>query len=310
MKKELLEFIKTLSLNDKKNLIEKTLKTSEEVGELAKVVLPYENAAGTLHRIVQRRQILENAIDTMLCAMSIAYDLKYSDEEIEDMLLEKSKKWSGIQEKEGSCKFPLPFEIHITIDLSNSKCDVEHFKTVCERVLEIKPIIIELEKNGVNVMNDVMTSSVHFGDNNSAILASENLSKTLKAYGYAISRVKIETVPWHPAAPREGDEMPDDCYFESHLRIVTTTERKDELEMVAGNWGAHLSRNFFKKLKNDEYIIMMTLRDRSTDNKSFKAEVDHLKEELLNRGFLVDKTEIEFAIYDSNRVHDSIWINN
>jgi hypothetical protein len=52
---DLIEFIKTLSLNDKKTLTQKALKTSEEVGELAKAVLPFEGAAGTLHRFHRKR---------------------------------------------------------------------------------------------------------------------------------------------------------------------------------------------------------------------------------------------------------------
>lgn len=180
MKKELQEFIKTLSKNDKKTLTQKALKTTEEVGELAKAVLPFENAAGTLHRFVHKRQILENAIDTILCAYSIAYDLNFTDEEIESMILEKATKWSGIQAKEVKVKFPLPYEIHITVNLKASIFDLDNFKSICEKK-EIKPIVIELEKDGNKIMDDVMTSSIHFGDNNSALYYSECLAHQLVA---------------------------------------------------------------------------------------------------------------------------------
>lgn len=307
MNNKIIEFIKTLSKNDKKTLIGKALKTTEEVGELAKAILPYENASGTLHRFVNREQILENAVDVMLCAMSIAYDLKYTDEEIEAMMLEKATKWSGIQAKEDKVTFPLPYEIHITVDLKKSERDVDQFKNVC-RAYDLKPIIIELEKNGENIMNDVMTSSVHFGDNNSAIYAAESLVAILRTYNLFTSRVKIETVPWHPAAPIGDDEMPENSYFESHLRIVTTLERKWELEEIANSYDVHLSRNFFKKISDDEYIIMMTMRDDDTNYESFKTEIEHLKKILIEENFLVDKTEIEFAVYDTNVNHDIEWI--
>ena len=44
MNKELLKLIKELSLKDKKSLSQKALKTSEETGELARVILPFDNA--------------------------------------------------------------------------------------------------------------------------------------------------------------------------------------------------------------------------------------------------------------------------
>jgi hypothetical protein len=307
MKKGLQEFIQTLSKADKKTLTQKALKTTEEVGELAKAVLPFENAAGTLHRFVHKRQILENAVDTILCAYSIAYDLNFSDEEIESMMLEKATKWSGIQAKEGKVKFPLPYEIHITVSLKDSTYDLKKFKEICSEI-NVKPIVIELEKDGEKIMDDVMTSSVWFGDNNTALWHSEFLANQLKSLGFSVSRVKIETVPWHPAAPTGSDDMPDNSYFESHLRIVTTKKRKNDLEDIANEYDAHLSRNFFKKINDDEYIIMMTLRDDDTNYESFKEDVDYLKKTLVDDGFIVDKTEIEFAVFDSNVNHDIKWI--
>jgi hypothetical protein len=306
------EFIKTLSENDKKTLTGKTLKATEELGELAKAILPYENAPGTLHRFVQRRQILENAVDVMLCTMSIAYDLKFSDEEIESMMHEKATKWAGLQAKEGRVKFPLPYEIHVTIDsMVHSVPGLLHeFKTICQNN-NLKSIIIELEKNGETLMSDVMTSSVHYGDNNSAINAANEIANHFKINGYDVLRVKIETVPWHPAAPSVNDvnfSMPENGYFESHLRIVTTKQMKPILEKIAKQFNAHLSRNFFKKLNDNEYIIMMTLRDYKSASEVFIGKVNKLKEVLTNAAFAVDKTEIEFAVYDSNVDHDLEWI--
>jgi hypothetical protein len=47
-----------------------------------------------------------------------------------------------------------------------------------------------------------MTSSKHFGDNRSAYDESLRIVNELKDYGYKVVRSKIESVPWHPAAPR------------------------------------------------------------------------------------------------------------
>lgn len=93
------EFIKSLSFNDKKSLSQKCLKLVEEVGELAKVVLPFDSAHGTSHRFVDKEKILEEIADVHLTNFSIAYSLGFSDEDINNMILKKSIKWSSLQSK-------------------------------------------------------------------------------------------------------------------------------------------------------------------------------------------------------------------
>lgn len=306
MNPELLNYIRHLSIEDKKSLTQKALKTTEEVGELAKAILPFENAAGTLHRFTDKNKILENVADVYLSAISIAYGMGFSDEEIEDMIKRKSRKWSMLQTNEKDVKFPLPYEIHITIERPNN---IDVFKMVCNKI-NVKPIIINLEKNGDTIMSDVMTSSVHYGDNQSALAEAKIIEMQLKERNYNILRTKIETVPWHPAAPsmRNDLSMEKGNYFESHLRIVTTADRKQFLRQIALEGNAHLSRNFYKKLNDGEYIIMMTLRHYNCVYEVFKCKVETLKERLSLNNFEVDKVEIEFAIYDSNDSHDSAWI--
>lgn len=311
MIKELTDFIRHLSINDKKTLTQKALKTTEEVGELAKAVLPFENASGTLHRFSDRTKILDSVADVYLTSISIAYGMGFTDEEIEEMIRRKAKKWSGLQANEENVKFPLPYEIHVTVEAPKN---LEWFKSTCEEI-GVKPIIIDLEKNGDLIMSDVMTSSVHFGNNATALLESERIVRALMhgndILQYNVLRTKIETVPWHPAAPSKtnGVKMKEGNYFESHLRIVTTEDRRPQLENIATSWNAHLSRNFFKKISENEYIIMMTLRDYNTTSEEFKTTVDNLKYNLINLyNFEVDKIEIEFAIYDTNVTHDIDWI--
>jgi len=324
MDKNLLEFIKSLSLNDKKSLSKKALKTTEEVGELAKAVLPYENAAGTLHRFVGKKAILDSSADIILCALSIAYDLGYNDQDIIDMMNEKAIKWSGLQVKESSVKYPLPYEIHITIENSeisftsmpeNIKLEycekfIEKFKFDCESI-KIKPIVLELEKNNTIVMKDVMTSSKHYGDNTTVQKEADRIVNSLKNLNYKIVRVKIETVPWHPAAPKITDKhfkMGEGNYFESHLRILTTKDKKEGIDFIAKKFNAHLSRNYFKKINDEQYIIMMTLRVFDQSAEQFEQSVNNLKNWIIEDGFVVDKVEIEFALYDTNINHDNDWI--
>lgn len=138
MKKDLLDYIKNLSVKDKKTLSQKALKTCEEVGELAKAILPFDSAHGTSHRFVDKEKVLEEIVDVFLTNISIAYSLGFTDEEIEEMTYKKALKWNEIQIKEEKAEFPLPFEIHITISNDLPKfCDSkQHSLSYLVHILE------------------------------------------------------------------------------------------------------------------------------------------------------------------------------
>jgi NTP pyrophosphatase (non-canonical NTP hydrolase) len=313
MNKKLLGIIKDLSTKDKKSLSEKALKVSEETGELARVVLPYDSASGTLHRFVDKNKILNEVADVMLSAISIAYELEFTDDEIEDMLYQKSLKWMGIQAKESKVEFPLPFETHITIKRPN---DIEDFIYACSDYtnqfdIKLKPIVLDLQNGGGSVMTDVMTSSKHMGDNRSAQMDAEKIVDFLKAVGFDVIRTKIESVPWHPAAPIDSDEkffMPEDCYFESHIGIVTTNDTLDTLRELSYGNDCHLSKNAFKKIDDNSFIIMATYRSTTETYESFLKSVESIKESLTESGFVYEKVIVEFSVYDTKVKHDSEWI--
>lgn len=156
MKKDILNYIRSLSIKDKKTLSQKALKTCEEVGELAKAVLPFDSAHGTSHRFVDREKILQEIADVFLTNISIAYSLDFTDDEIDEMIYRKSLKWNELQLKEEKAQFPLPFEIHITVDALEMRdpimydtltFNLEKFKLACQDI-GVKPIVIELEING------------------------------------------------------------------------------------------------------------------------------------------------------------------
>lgn len=316
MNKDFLNYIRHLSKKDKKTLSQKALKAAEEVGELARCVLPYDNAYATTHRFIEREQILEEAVDTMLCAMSVAYDLDFTDEEIDEMLLRKSEKWALLQSKEQDVKYPLPYEIHITVDMSKSNWldqkTTQQFTLLCQ-ALSVKPIVLDLQNiSGDTVLNDVMTSSKHFGDNRSALAAAQQLADDLVDNGFFVVRKKIETVPWHPAAPKFANEaMPPNCYFESHIGVTLPT--KDELDRfrqsctIAG-LDIHISRNAFKKNEDGSFVIMATHRTYQDSVDKFKNTVEYIRTYLTNAGFNLDKPITEFAVYDTKISHDSSWL--
>lgn len=338
MKKELLKYIKELSLRDSKTLSQKALKVSEESGELARVVLPYDNAAGTIHRFIEDRRVLEESVDVILTAISMAYELGFSDEDIEEMMWDKARKWHGIQAKEGKMEYPVPYEIHVTVDLdayytklwnkqmmnggipcypkelqkeAHDKLKqeaIDDFKEACKEI-NVKPIVLDLENSGESVMKDVMTSSHHMGNNTSTFLECNRISSQLENCGFKVVRRKIETVPWHPAAPvNYGDKMPEDCYFEAHIGCLIKPELKPSLERIANLHNAHLSRNYFKKLEDGKFVNMITLRSTGGVFENFEARLDELKKDLDENKFQYEKVITEFSIYDTNVSHDYKWL--
>ena len=338
MNKELQEYIKQLSLNDNKTLSQKALKVSEETGELARVTLPFDNASGTIHRFIEKERVLEESVDVILTAISMAYDLGFSHDDIEEMMWRKAKKWNGIQVKEDKIDDLIPYEIHITVNLEDyitklkiidseahsgytgdvyyipkkthalEEEAINDFKKICGEI-NVKPIALNLENNGKNVMKDVMTSSHHIGSNGSVIGECARICSHLEDKGFIVSRKKIETVPWHPSAPsNSGDKMPGDCYFEAHIGCVIKPIEKSKLEHIAVENNAHLSRNFFKKMDGDRFVNMMTLRFYDGTYSDFMMHLEDLKKALIFNDIEFEKVITEFAIYDTKVSHDFLWL--
>lgn len=339
MNLELLEYIKSLSLKDKKTLSQKALKVSEESGELAKVILPFDNAHGTTHRFIEKGRILEEVADVLLTAVSIAYELGYSHEDLEDMMWNKAEKWHSIQAKEDKVDYPIPYEIHVTVDIQDYveflyrlememqagrtgrsfyiakekeelwPIAVEDFKQTCLSA-GVKPIVLDLENSGEIVMQDVMTSSHHIGNNSSAYEECIRVAGKLEKNNFKVVRKKIETVPWHPAAPVDlRDKMPSDCYFEAHIGCIISPIQKSELESIADSFGAHLSKNFFKKLEDGRFVNMLTKREYDSRRETFEIAVDTIKSALDSCGIQYEKVITEFSIYDTKISHDFKWLS-
>lgn len=311
MTPQILSYIRSLSATDKKTLSQKALKTAEEVGELAKVVLPFEGAASTTHRFVAKERILEEAMDVVLCALSVAHDLNFSDEEIGAMMMRKAKYWQELQQREQKVSYPLPYEIHVTIEAGTEGIELERFKETC-REIGVKPLLIDMHnRQGATVMLDAQTSSVFMGDNAGAITEAQRISGALNKAGFKAVREKIETVPWHPAAPSRAHEnpvMPPNCYFEAHFNIIVTSETHERLRSVLVETEAHLSRNAFKMITDTEYVAMATLRQSTGTFEDFTEACDTLVSHLSDCGFAVPKTITEFSIFDTKVSHDANWL--
>jgi hypothetical protein len=284
------------------------MKLFEEGGELAKVVAPYENVSSTRHRFVEKKKILEECIDTLLVSYSIAYHMNFTDDEIEEMFKQKLLKWNKILTKEEKTNGkPIPYEIHVTVKTDTAR--IPQFREACKDI-GVKPIVLSLQTaRSAHVMQDVMTSSVFLGNNASAYNAATEVSKQLVDRGFEVVRVKIETVPWHPAAPRfVGDVMPKDCYFESHVAVKTSAARQERLASLASSYDAHMSKNIFKIVGEDNFVQMMTIRWYEGIYEDFDKTVDEFIAILNEDGFELDKKIVEFSVYDTKVNHDAAWI--
>lgn len=311
MNEDLLNYIRELSLKDYKTLSQKALKTVEEVGELAKVVLPYENAPGTNHRFIGKEKILEECSDTILCALSIIYSLKYSDSELEEMLIRKSGKWAAIQHSEAKCekdsKFSLPFEMHVTIRRKNPDTKML-FGLHCDK-FGLKAI--ELENIGKDFVEvDLMTESKFYGNNREAYDRLKQISSALKYEGFEIIREKIETVPWHPASPHNNGpvmEMSEDGYFEAHLSYDIPKSKYKEILNCLKDMNCLISKSVNKSDK-ENIRLFVTVRTYTDTYEVFSKNVEN--EKALIVGFVGEPVgELhEYSIFDTNLSHDAKWI--
>ncbi len=176
-------------------------------------------------------------------------------------------------------------------------------------MLGVKPIVLDLEtRDGLVVQQDVMTSSKYYGNDAGAFEIMISIVQGLERAGFEVLRKKIESEPGHHCAPQKtGESMPKHNYFESHVAFLVQ-ENKNVLQKIAERNNAHLSRNPFKKTE-EGMIIMVTLRDYINPFSKFIMRVDRLLVDAARYGFTPHKkVEVEFAVYDSNTMHDNSWL--
>lgn len=201
----------------------------------------------------------------------------------------------------------LPFEIHVTVQ----QAEKEHFISACHN-LKVKPILLSIQTKQDSIL-DVMTSSTFVGNDQDAFNEMKRISNGLNALGLNVIREKIETVPWHHKAPNKSTgvtEMPNNCYFESHVAVTISDDSNlRSLKDICHKNDLHLSRNVFKENDDGSYIIMATYRKYDGSKDDFENQINIITSEMTSHGLSLDKTIIEFAVYDSNVSHDNLWLN-
>lgn len=312
MRPDVLDAVKELSLADPKTLSQKTLKLFEEGGELAKAVLPYESAAGTLHRVVNKAKLLEEAADVMLVALSIAYELGFDNDAITSAMERKALYWAEIQKNEaGVNPHKIPHEIHVTVETA----EVDTFRADCNAI-GVKPVFLALHTKSTTPIRDVMTSQVVIGTTTAAFDAMHATENALKSKGYNVVRSKIEAAPWHPCAPTVTNRLKHAPYnyFESHIEVYVNDGPNSlcsmrELKNCLVDSDAHLSNNYFKSTDTVK-TVMVTLRRYTGTYERFMFELEQLKERISGGGFTFNPKDIvEYSIFDSKTSHDSVWMD-
>jgi hypothetical protein len=203
----------------------------------------------------------------------------------------------------------LPYEFHVTVEAART--DLEAFRVRAQE-LGAKAIVLDLGINNQSVLQDVMTSStMKLNSDAEALEEVGRIDAGLQESGFSVIRRKIESVPWHPLAPQvDGDEMPDGCYFESHMAVLSAEDEVSRLRAGVADTELHISRSAFKGANElGQLTIMATLRDYHANYEQFGKDVEASMGRINELGFeLGKKTIVEFALYDTNTHQDDAWM--
>ena len=198
------------------------------------------------------------------------------------------------------------YEFHITV----IDADKDPFISFCSRI-GVKPILLELQDSeNIVLLHDVMTSHhSEFNSDELAMIELKRVSSLLQNAGFNVVREKIEADINHPDVIKNKEISTCPNYFETHFNILISENEEDTLRAIAAKNDCHFSRNIFKKIEN-EYTIMITKRVYSGTGDEFKSIVAEIEEELTKSNLRIEKTIIEYAIFDTKEDWDSEWLNS
>ncbi|GAA0116102.1 MazG-like family protein [Clostridium senegalense] len=96
------EKIEELTKLDKKTLVERALKLSEEVGEVSEAILSYCNVCGCGYKKKGREDVIEECLDVIIVASSLishVSDGNLDNNFIRNLYLKKINKWEEKSKK-------------------------------------------------------------------------------------------------------------------------------------------------------------------------------------------------------------------
>lgn len=195
-------------------------------------------------------------------------------------------------------------ELHVTTNPLTT--DPALFAEACGS-LGVKAHVIYNEMPNGQETIDYLTGSEYDCTTAEAFRQLGRIATVLESFGLEVVREKIESTPWHPAAPREeGARHPIGTYFESHFTIpdLPTTHGWKLLRYEQHPFYISTTDN-----KRRQGLLFATMRHYDSTSAKFCALVDEIYENLAQQ-VDVSRPTVEFAVYDTNPDHDKKWVES
>lgn len=205
-----------------------------------------------------------------------------------------------------------PYELHLSVALARAdQWAREAFTTACSQ-LGVKPILLLLpDASGPFYGEMAMTSSRYVGDDPMGEV--ERLGALFGKRSFKVTRKKIETVPWHVAAPRAGAGpavFRPGQYFEFHAQVRISPRDYGLLWESARGVGVHLSRNARREIDQTGLAAwMITARWSDCVAEEARDRMHSINTQLREKGWEPTGSRLEFSLYDSDVHQDARWLS-
>ena len=193
------------------------------------------------------------------------------------------------------------YETHVTV-LCDSSSEAERLE-IWSGAAGLKLTRIELARG--RVPSQVMITFAGAPSLAEQAAGTERWVARLRAAGFGVERVKIESTPDAPEVPREP--CSDGRYFEHHVKLVLDASADlEELARRVVPHGAHLSWNARRVRPDGRRERFVTQRCHEVDANGAGVALEVLLAELADLEIV--EVEREFVLYDSDLSLDEGWI--
>jgi hypothetical protein len=200
------------------------------------------------------------------------------------------------------------FEAHVTIDAHDAETR-DRFRAWCaERT--VKCVLIELPEG--TTRSQPMTATYHRGETIPVAEEVAALSRSVRAAGFAVTRVKLEAVATNEGLPDTDEEaaaFPGENYYEFHVKVLLAADADlGALRCLCAGHDARLSSNALKAEKDGRRERFVTLRVYHAGRQNAIARFEALVSNLLAAGYTLGNRMREYTLYDSAARLDAGWI--
>ncbi len=201
------------------------------------------------------------------------------------------------------------FEVHVTV-LAPDQAVLGRFRDWC-RVRAFKCVYIVLSR-GEHVEQPMATWRRSDVSLPRVVEEAERCAADLRRVTIPVMRVKVEAAPDNAEVPvHDPDAAAHDPrnYFEHHVKLLRdTAAAREALAQGCAKYGAHLSRNAFRKVEAGREERFVTLRSYGAGRVSSERQMQQLLALLNQLGERVVEHQSEYCVYDSNLDLDAGWL--